>query len=508
MAGYPPPPYNPQAGPRPPYIDPRDQARFLRDQARAQAQAQKAAFRAQRDLYREQNRSLRRRSILGPLLVLAIGTVALLVSIGKLPFLSLAYWYARWWPLLIVAAGLMLIGEWALDQWSTHEGTPYVRRGLGGGTIFLLIMLMFLGLTARSVHNHGDFWLNGLSINPDNIDEVFGQKYDREQQLDQAFAPGTSLAVSNPHGDVTITGSSPDNQIHVTVNKQVYSSSEDLANDKANRLSPRMELSGGVLNLSMPSMDGAVSDLNIAVPKTALATVSADHGNIRVSAMQAAVNVTSNRGDIDLDNVTANVSAHINSSHASFAAHGITGDVAVHGRADNVNLTQVSGLVTLEGEFYGDTHLEHLTGPVSFHTSRTYLSMGSLAGQIDISPESELSGNQLSGPTELRTRSRNISLQHVTGSVAVTNTNGTVDLADVAPLGGINVQNKNGAVSLSLPDHAGVSVEASTHDGHIESDLALQPISGHDGSELRGIVGDGATKISIQTSHGDISIHK
>ena len=507
MAGYP-PSYPPPTGQPPLGFDPRKQARYYRDQARIETQARRNAERAQRELYRQQTRGLRRQSVLGPLLLLTVGTVALIVSTGRLSILSFELWYGRWWPLVIVAAGLLLVGEWAFDQWSARDGAPYVRRGIGGGGVFLLLLLIFGGLTAKTVHSGSDFIVNGLSINRDNIDEVFGEKYEREQQIDQALAPGTSLAISNPHGDVVVTGQSRDNSIHITVNKVVYSSSEELANNKATRLAPSLSLTGSVLNVTVPAIDGAIANLSIAIPASAQTTISADRGDVRISSLQAAINVTSNHGDVQVDDVTGTIGARVNNSHSSFTAHGVTGDVSVHGRGEGVTLANVSGRVELDGEFFGDTHLEHLGGLTTFHTSRTYLSLTSLPGQIDISPDSELSGHDLKGPTELRTRSRNISLQNVAGSISVMNTNGTVDLTVAVPAGSIQVQNKNGAVNVSLPENAGVAIDAATKDGHVADAFPPQAISVSNHAELHGTVGDGSVKVSLQTTNGDITIQK
>ena len=70
MAGYPPgvPPVPPVP---PPGYDPRAQRRYMHDQARAQ----RAAFRAQREQMRYQMRRMRRGSVLGPILLIAVGIV-------------------------------------------------------------------------------------------------------------------------------------------------------------------------------------------------------------------------------------------------------------------------------------------------------------------------------------------------------------------------------------------------------------------------------------------------
>lgn len=505
MASYPPPPPGPQGAPF--RFDAKEQARFYRQQAKAREQAQKAAYRAQRNLLRQQAQNLRRGSILGPVLLVTIGVVALLISMGRVSLPLFAVWYARWWPVVIVGAGLVMAAEWAFDQWATRKGQPVVRRGMGAGAVLLILLLIFTGFTARSVHDNKDL-LNSLSINSENVQEIFGQKYEREQQIDQPFVAGSSLLVENPHGDVTLIGKSDDGQIHITVNKQVYSWSEADADAKAEQMQPQLDFSSGTLHVVLPGNDGLVSDLTITLPEGTQTTLNTGHGDIRVSGMHAPVNLTASRGDAELSNINGSVTARMDNSHATFTAHDITGGVTMKGRADDVNLSNVSGGVSLEGEFYGDTHLERLLGPVSFHTSRTQFSLARLPGQVDISPDSELSGEDLAGPTELHTRSRNISLQRVSGSIDVSNSNGTVDLSNTLPIGAVTIENKNGAVNITVPERSGLSIAAEATDGEVENDFALQPVSSKTRSELHGVVGDGATRISIHTSHDNIALHK
>ena len=508
MASYPPPP---------PYgFDPRDQQRSFRDQQRTQfkqaERAQKAAYRSQRELLRQQNRSLRRSSILGPLLVLTIGILALVISTGRLPLALFAAWYARWWPLLIVAAGVILLGEWAFDQafaGKTPEGAPaYTRRGLGGGAVTLLILLIFFGLTSRSVHDNQDFFTNTFSINPGNFDQVFGEKYDREQTVDHTLAPGTAVSLENGHGDITVTGTSADNALHLTLSKEVYGHSAATADSKADQLQPQIQMAGGVLRVLIPNVEGAHADLNLTLPEHTALTLTSSHGDLRVSNLTAPLDITSSHGDIDLNSITAPVLSRMGSSGSSFAAHNVTGDVSLKGRADNISLTDIAGQVTLDGEFFGDTHLERLHGPVVFRTNRTQFQLARLDGEVDISPDSDLTGSNILGPTELRTRSRNINLEGVTGRVDVTNTNGSVDLSNNLPLGNVTVDNRDGAVNVTVPTHAGLVIDAQARDGHIENDLALQPVSSNDNQDLHTTTGNGEAHLNLRTTHADIAIHQ
>jgi DUF4097 and DUF4098 domain-containing protein YvlB len=506
MAGYP-PPYPPPPG-SPFGFDPRQQARFARQQYKAQARAAVMAAKAQRNLYRVQSRALRRTSILGPLLIVTIGVVLLLIRLDRLPFSEFADWYSRWWPLLFVGAGLVLVLEWAFDHHSTQEGVPFVRRGIGGGIVLLLILLAVTGVCVSTVHSGKDFVVHGLNIDSGNLGEVFGERHEYEQELDQAFPAGTILNVDNPHGDVTIVGKSGDDKIHIVVNKQVYSWDENDASSRADQISPHVNLFGGTLSVTVPTLNAASSDLAITIPDTGQTTVNANRGAVTISDLRAGVNVTANHGDIEIDRIAGPVTVHTSNSGSSFSAHSIQGDVTLRGHADDLNLTDVTGAVSLEGEFWGDTHLEHLGGPLGFRTNRTQFSVGKLDGMIDISPDEELTGSQIVGPTELHTRSRNISLERVAGSVNISNSNGTVDLTSAAPLGNVNIVNQSGEVTVTVPEHTGIAVQTQTKDGAIQDDLDNENIPETGIATHSATIGDGSAHLTIFTTHADINIHK
>ena len=494
MASYP-PPYN---------LDPRAQQRFIREQARMQ----KAAFRAQRNLHRQQARAMRRTSILGPLLIVAIGVVALLVRLGRISFPAFMDFFGRWWPVLLVASGVVLVLEWIFDQRAQPNAPAMGRRGIGGGAVALLLLLSLAGATLHGLHDFRDVFAQGFSINPDNIGEFLGEKHQLEQELDESFPSGTILSVENPRGDVSITGQSSDNRIHVTVNKQIFSRSDEDAEAKGRQLSPRIEQSGGTMHLIVPALDGATSDLSITLPESAQVNVDAMRGDVRIATLHAPVNITANRGEVELNSIVGSVSAHLNHSDSSFAAHGITGDLSLKGHAQDLNLSDISGQVNLEGDFYGDTHIEHVGGGVAFETSRTHFTLGRLDGEIDISPDSELTATQATGPLVLRTRSRNISIEELSGGADISNSNGTVDLSLSVPLSNISVNNKNGAVSLTVPANAGFLVHAETRGGEITNDMNLPSTTTGDQVVLSATVHDGASHINLVTDHADIGLHQ
>jgi DUF4097 and DUF4098 domain-containing protein YvlB len=507
MGSYPPPPYPPPPGP--PYGgDWKYQRRVLKEQARAQ----RDMARAQRDAYRYQARSLRRSSILGPLLLITIGILFLLVQTGRVGAHSLWDWYARFWPILLVGAGVVMLLEWAYDQYMQSDDTqPRYRRRLGGGVFALLLILGITGIVFSSVRNGNghSYVLNGLNLNQDNLDEFLGDKHESDQTLSQSFPANAGFTVDNPRGDISISGTSDDNQIHISVHKQVYTRSDSDADSKAQKLSPNLTNTGDSLTLSIPAIDGTRADLTITLPATAPLVVSANHGDIHVSALKAPLQVTANHGNIELTGITGPVVTHVNNSDSDLSAHSVSGPLAIQGRGHDTTLSDLTGPVTMSGDFFGTTHFERIRGPIKFHTSRTDLQFARLDGEIDIS-HSDISASEAVGPLTLTAGNRNVTLDRVAGDVTVTNRNGSVELTSAPPLGNVTVENRNGSVNLTLPEQANFAYQLDATNGDIESDFSdiKIPEGGLQKKTISGTAGKGGPLLHISTSQGDISVKK
>jgi hypothetical protein len=477
-----------------------------------QARAQRDMFRAQRDAYRYQVRSMRRSSILGPMVLITLGVIFLLVQTGHLQGYRLWEWYARFWPFLLVGAGVVMLLEWAYDQYTQSDSTqPHYRRRVGGGVFTLLVLLAVTGVIFSGMREGGHTRLfNGMSINQDNLDEFFGDKHESDQSLAQSFPIGASLSVDNPRGDVTISGTSDDNQIHVAVHKEVYTRSDADADAKAQRLNPNINTSGNNVTLTVPSIDGGRADLTITVPATASPSVTANHGDVKINSIKGAVNVTANHGDVEFSAITGNITTRINNGGASFSAHSITGALTLEGHGHDTTLSDLSGPVTMTGEFFGDTHFEHIRGPIKFHTSRTDFQLARLDGDIEISSNSDLSATDALGPVTLTTRNRNINLERIGGDVSVTNRNGSVEVTSAPPLSNVTVENRNGSVALTVPEQSSFAYQFDATNGDIQSDFPQIKVANEDSQKkvVNGTIGNGGPLLRITTSQGDVSLKK
>lgn len=500
MGAYPPPP----TGQYPPVYD-RNALRAQRQMLRNQARAQQAQLRAQRQQMRAHRRSLRRVSIVGPLIILVVGIVCLLAQMGKLSWARSLEWYGRWWPAVLIAVGVVLLLEWVVDQ--QRSDAVGNARVVGGGVVFLLILLTLTGLSSRAVEYGLDWRDHTFGNGYTKLGYLFGDRHDADSSISSAISAGSTFVIRNPHGDVTVSGSSSDGQIHVNAHTQSYAWKDSDVREKARQLQPTFSNDQGVVTLNVNSVDGGEADLTVELPRSAPVTIQADRGDVTVSQMSAPVIVTANHGDVDLNGINNSVTLHINDDDASVTLHNIRGAVSVEGHSGDIEISDVVGDLMLQGDFFGATDLEHVSGAIHFTTSRTQFSAARLDDDFSVNKDS-LNASQLVGPVVLKTSDKNITLDRVQGPAEVTDRNGSVELTSATPLEGISIHNEHGSVDLGLPGSAGFELKAETRDGDLENDFGLTPVGNEGAHTLQGRVGTGGPTLTITTSDGDITVRR
>ena len=519
MASYPPPPpppggYGPGQNPgfsTGPNYAPGNYAPgsgYDRRAWRAQRRAAKVQARWMREQYRWQRRSLRRGSIVGPMVLLVLGVIFLLEQTGRLSWAHSFEWYARWWPAVLIFAGIILLLEWMFDQQHLEEtGRPLPTHVLSGGAVFLLIVLACVGVSARWAESNTAWHEHLMGHDLGGLDRVFGEAHESDDSLSQTLPQGSMLVVHNPWGAVSVTGSSDDGQVHVSVHKQVYAWRDSDADERAQRLQPRFSTQGNNLMLDVPPVNQGQADLTIEMPHGAGLSLSADHGDVHVSELRGDVTIAARKGDVDLSGIDGQVLAQVNNDDSDVSAKSVTGALTLQGRAGDISLTNIAGPVMLQGDFFGTTHAEQINGPLRFETSRTKFATARVDGELSIE-SGDLQGNKLLGPVTLTTRNRTIELDDVTGPVTLTNRNGAVSVTNAAPVAPINIQNQHGSVDLGLPEHGGFVLDAKTKNGDLENDFGLESQGEGDSHWLSGKVGAGGAQVRVETTDGDVTIRK
>jgi DUF4097 and DUF4098 domain-containing protein YvlB len=454
---------------------------------------QREQMRAQRHYWRHWY-GYRRASIVGPVLLVTIGILAFLLETGHISAAGFWGWYGRWWPLLLIGVGLLSLGEYFLDR-----NDPYAGRRSVGGVVFLIFLLAVVGWSA-----HGHWWgpLGNQLDDGDDFFSMMGEEHDNDVQMDLPIADGANLNIQSPRGDVTIT-TSDDEHMHVRAHQIVHSSDKD-AQKIFDEVKPKIVASGSSAVISVPSRNGARVDLTIQVPENTFATVNANHGDVTIEGLKKNADVTSGHGDVKFDDIGGDV--HARMDHGDFSAHQIGGHALVDGHVDDVTLSEIQGSVVLDGEFFGDTHLEQVGSTVHFHTTRTDLDIPKLGGDLTMD-KSDLTANQVSGPVRIVTRSKNIDLTQVAGETHIENSDGDVNIVSSAPLGNVQVTNRSGSLTLTVPQNSNFSVTATTtEDNDLETDFPLQTSTSGDRRTASGTVGHGGVRLDLSTTHGNLSL--
>ncbi len=453
-------------------------------------------------------------SILGPAILLGIGVLFLLVELGHLSFGRLLSLSFRWSPILLVGLGVVRLVEWFIDrrrlERATAEGLPFqpTRVGPGYGLLFVLFFAFSIIGSVVSRHHH-DRFADGLLFNQDqNWSQFFGERHESRDTLAYACPPGSSVSISVEHGDITVAGTSPDNQIHVATHTTVFSSSDADAAQRSRSVQPHFSTEGGHITLTAPASQNAELDLDVTLPPATTLTLNADHGDLSLSDLNAPATVTANHGDVTLSNIQGAVVARLNNSGSSISAHRITGTTSISGRLEDITLSDATGAVTLEGDIFGDLHLERLGGPLHLRTSRIDLEAASLAGTLEAESGGDLSADQITGPVMINTRNRNITLDAVEGPLTINNQNGTVSATLVHSLAPVDINNRHGEVTLELPSTAAFTLDAATTDADLTNAFGLTSNASDDKPELQGTVGSGGPAIHVRTTQGDIAINK
>src|SRR5216684_180651 len=280
----------------------------------------------------------RHRSMAAPVILIILGVVFLLRTMGILHW-STWHVFARFWPLLLIIWGVIRLLEY---QQAQREGTR--APGIAAGGVFLLVILIVAGLIATQATR-----VNWEAIRDEiNIDDgeftLFGNTYNYNDELTQTFPTGGSLRVVNDHGAVNVN-ISDDNQIKVVVRKRIGADRQEDADKYNASTKPQITVSDRNVTLNA-NTEGAgdhrvITDLDVSIPRKAAVVVSSRRGDVNITARNADVEISDQHGDVAIADINGNGS--LNLEHSSVRAERISGDLSIEGRANDVTLSDVKG---------------------------------------------------------------------------------------------------------------------------------------------------------------------
>lgn len=311
-----------------------------------------------------------------------------------------------------------------------------------------------------------------------------------------------TLEVFNPYGEIKVT-SSPDQQIHVVLEKL----SEQPSPEEANRLFQlcriKWEENSSLFRLYLEEHDtlkkGSVSaHLKLEVPKhlhLKLASVNDDLHLEQWSAPEQHCQMRTTKGDIycqqvasldtRLETINGNIYSDTRGQQLHIHSHG--GDVKAFGQCQDAKLQTQSGQIQFQGQATHSLHIETTSGDVTVKLP---------SGPC---PLLEVSAN--SGDLLLEGHVGKTKLTTISGDIE-----GILTFHEPAQLEGTS---NSGDIALAMPQlpASGFALEATSNSGDIECRLELEATVTSE-FHLKGKWGAAQTTIGLKTGSGDILISK
>jgi DUF4097 and DUF4098 domain-containing protein YvlB len=446
------------------------------------------------------------RSFAGPVVLILMGVLFLLGTMGIVDIHHLGSLFARFWPALLILWGVLKLIE---HEQAKRLGQP--ARGIGVGGIFLMLFLVSAGLTAtqlsrmdwKSIGDH-------IQIGDDkDLDEIFGgSSFDYSDELSQEIPAGSTLHVNDDRGTITINVGEG-KTMKVSVRKKVRAEAERDAEKYDSKTKPQIAIEGKVVTLNANTQGAGdksvTTDMDIYVPVNTALVIVSGRGDVTIAGMSSNVEINHHRGEVNISDHTGN--AVLNLDGSSVRLEHLKGDVTIQGKANEVDVEDVDGAVHLNGEFQESVRLVRVSKMVSFRSSRTDMEFSRLDGRLDLD-SGDLRADSLSGPMRLTTRSKDIALEGLSGDLRLEDENGTVEVGLHKP-GNIQIDNRKGDVQVSIPPNTAIKVEARTRAGEIESDFDEIKVDDKDNqSSASGSIGTNGPRLVINCDKGAIEIRK
>lgn len=446
-----------------------------------------------------------KRSIAGPLILIAIGVVFLIRAV--LPAFSVGRIFADYWPyLLIVWGGIELI-EVSVRYLA---GAAAPLRTISGGGWFVVFVVCCAGLFVHAAWQPHTWW-HRFSFQ-EGV-RMFGDEHTYPiPPAEKNVGPAPHVIVENFQGDAKITGADG-STISLTGHKSIRAFHANWAN-AANAATPvEMAIEGNtvVIRCNQGRADArtpVTTDLEISVPKGASLEAAGAHGDFDISGLGGDVDLTARGGSAHIDDIGGGVNIDTQRSDL-IRCTGIKGPATVRGDGNDIELDGIGGAVTIDGRYPGTLSLRNLSDRVHVSNFRTEFDAAKVPGEVRLGGGT-LSASEITGPVKLAAHATDVSLNGFSGAIDV-----SVDSGDVAivphhlPLGGMDVKTHAGNIDLALPADAKFALTAFAHRGEVQNQFsdALEETDQGLGMRLEGTIGNGPN-LNLLTGSGNITIRK
>jgi hypothetical protein len=445
--------------------------------------------------------SQQRRSILSGLLLIFLGVIFLLYRFE--PQLDVGRLIWRFWPVLFILWGVAKLVD-HLAARRTGERTTV----LSGGEAALLILVFFalagLGLVDHIRKRHPDL---DFKINP------FSQKYSQTDALPaKKVAAGAHITIQTERGNISVHAGDGD-ELRVTANKSASDENESEADRRMAEVKAVIEQTSDGYRVHPANQEDSSGDvgvdLDIEVPKKASLTASTSRGDITLAGIAGAIEADTHNGDVEIHDAGSDVAVTL--EKGNLRVTGVAGNFRLSGRGNEIDVSDVAGDATFDGEFFGPIRVRNVVKTTHYTSQRSDLTLVHMTGRMELD-SGDLQVSDVAGSAKLTTHNKDVDVENVAGQLDVSDSHGDIKIHYAQPPADeINVTNDSGEVELTMPEKSSFEISAFSRGGEITTDFegpTLQQTNDDNVGKLNGKFGSHGPKITIVTSYGTISLHK
>lgn len=442
---------------------------------------------------------MKRGSLAGPVLLIAIGVLFLLHNLN--PQLPLLDWVARYWPWVFIVWGAVRLAE--ILALAAHS-QPLPRAGLTGGEWAIVVFIALLGLGVSALREQkARITIRGI--------EWFGQAFDFPLEGVQAAGGLRRVVVENLRGNVRVAAGEA-GEVRVRGRMSIRALDRKAADEMRQKMPLELTAAGDQLvvrtNQEQGEAERVSADLEILVPAAVAVELRAREGDLDVAGIAGDVVVESERGDVRLADLGGGARIQVRRSGLVRAVN-LKGGLSLRGRGRDVEVDGLGGPVTINGAFFGELQFRRLPQGLEFESERTTLAVRQVRGRLRMD-RGNLVADGLEGPLRLKTRTRDVELADFTGPLQVELERGDVVLRPGRiPSHPLTVTVGSGDIELTVPEGARFALLAVAERGEIRSELgdAYRLTPGEKGAKLEG-PGAGKPLVNLRAERGAITLRK
>lgn len=444
-----------------------------------------------------------RRSIVGPVILIALGVVFLLPQL--IPGFTVSSLFTKYWPFLLIGWGVLRLAEVIALQ---TQGKP-LTRGLSGGEIFGIIVICLIGTGARATEMH----MPSLARIGGRGAEIFGETYEYPVSLTTGLPAKAKVVFDVGRGNVRINGGDG-TELRITGRKTIRSYDRSSADRQAEQAKFEI-VNEGDRTIVRTNQDrvadnkGVSIELDVVLPRDASVIGRGRLGDFDVTDITGGVEIESDNAGVRLNQIGGDVRVDLGRSD-EVKTTGIKGNVTVKARnGDRLEIADVAGQATVNGSFSGGLDFRNIGKTFRFESQNTELTVVALPGRVEMDL-GRLDADNLTGPVKLTSRTKDVKFENFTDTLDIDLNRGDIDIvAPAKALPKINARTRNGSLEISLPAAAKFGMRATIERGDANNEFGDPLKVTEDGRKktIEGKTGVGP-ELTLSAERGSITIRK